>query len=130
MKRLFLIVIALSVALPALSGPKNSIFDKEHINVSVYGRYQHILDWHGIYNDMLQTHGSFLTGVQVGLDTHPSDSCWWANAYNYPSLSLGFSYDNTGSMNTRPGTSFGDFYSLYAAAELDFSVRESFLWVP
>lgn len=120
MKRLFLIVITLAVALPAVSGPKNTIFDKEHINVSVLGRYQRMLDWHGIYMDMLDTHGSFLTGVQVGLDTHPSDSSWWANAYNYPSLSLGFSYDNTGSMKTRPGTSFGDFYNLYAAAEFEF----------
>lgn len=120
MKRLFLIVIALSVAFPAFSGPKNTIFNKEHINVSLLGRYQHMLDWHDIYMDMLDTHESFLTGVQVGFDTHPSDSCWWANAYNYPSFSLGFSYDNTGSMKTKPGTSIGDFYSLYAAAEFDF----------
>ena len=94
MKRLYLIVIALSMALPAFSGPKNTIFNKEHINVSVHGRYQHMLDWHDIYNDMLETHRSTLMGVQVGLDTHASDGSWWANAYNYPSISLGFSYDN------------------------------------
>lgn len=120
MKRLFLVVAVLYVAIPALSGPKNTIFNKEHINVSVHGRYQHMLDWHDIYNDMLQTHGSALMGVQVGLDTHPSDRNWWSDAYNYPSISLGFSYDNAGSMRSRPGTNLGDFYNLYLAAEFDF----------
>lgn len=120
MKRLLLVVAVLSVAFPAFSGPKNNIFNKEHINVSVHGRYQHMLDWHGIYNDMLETHGSALMGVQVGLDTHASDGNWWANAYNYPSISLGFSYDNAGSMKSRPGTHFGDFYNVYLATEFDF----------
>ena len=120
MKRLFLIAIALFVAMPAFSGPKSAIFNKEHINVSIHGRYQHMLDWHGIYNDMLKTHGSTLMGVQVGLDTHPSDRNWWSDAYNYPSISLGFSYDNAGSMKSRPGTNMGDFYNLYLAAEFDF----------
>ena len=120
MKRLFLIAIALFVAMPAFSGPKSAIFNKEHINVSIHGRYQHMLDWHGIYNDMRETHGSTLMGVQVGLDTHPSDRNWWSDAYNYPSISLGFSYDNAGSMKSRPGTNMGDFYNLYLAAEFDF----------
>ena len=88
--------------------------------MSVHGRYQHMLDWHDIYNDMLQTHESALVGVQVGLDTHPSDGSWWANAYNYPSISLGFSYDNAGSMRSRQGTYMGDFYNIYLAAEFDF----------
>ena len=65
MKRLFLIVIAIYATLPVMAGPKGSIFNKEHINVSVHGRYQHMLDWHDIYNDMLQTHESVLMGVQV-----------------------------------------------------------------
>lgn len=120
MKRLLLIVIALYAALPVMGGPKSGIFNKEHLNVSVHGRYQHMLDWHDIYNDMLETHESILAGVQVGLDTHPSDGSWWANAYNYPSLSLGFSYDNTGSMRSRTGTQLGDFYNVYLASEFDF----------
>lgn len=124
MKRLFLTVISICLALPAMSdqrdtGQKSTIFNKEHINVSAFGRYLHMLDWHDIYNDMLETHESTMLGVQVGLDTHPSDGSWWANAYNYPSLSLGFSYDNAGSMKSRQGTHLGDFYNLYLAAEFD-----------
>ena len=126
MKRLFLIVFALCVALPAISGTNNTIFNKEHLNVSVHGRYQHMLDWHDIYKDMLKTHESVLMGVQVGLDTHPSDGNWWASAYNYPSISLGFSYDNAGSMRYRQGTHLGDFYNLYLATEFDF-FRAGFL---
>ena len=103
-----------------MSGPKKNIFNKEHINVSAYGRYQHMLNWHDIYNDMLETHESVMMGIQVGLDTHPSDNNWWSNAYNYPSISLGFSYDNAGSMRSRQGTNMGDFYNLYLAGEFDF----------
>ena len=120
MKRLSIIVIALCATLSVMAGPKGGIFNKEHINVSVHGRYQHMLDWHDIYNDILETHESVLMGVQVGLDTHPSDRNWWANAYNYPSISLGFSYDNAGSMRSHQGTHMGDFYNLYLATEFDF----------
>lgn len=120
MKRLCIVLAALLVAIPVFSQTRNTIFNKEHMNVSVHSRYQHMLDWHGIYNDMLNSAGSVLTGIQLGFDTHPSDSSWWSYAYNYPGLSLGFSYDNAGSMKTKPGTSIGDFYNLYLAAEFDF----------
>lgn len=120
MKKLFLVLFVLLGALPVFAGPGTTIFNKEHMNVSVHSRYQYMLDWHGIHNDMLYTYGSILTGVQVGFDTHPSDSSWWSNAYNYPSLSLGFSYDNADFMKTKPGTNMGDFYNLYLATEFDF----------
>ena len=120
MRKLFLAVISICMTLPVMSGPKKNIFNKEHINVSAYGRYQHMLNWHDIYNDMLETHESVMMGIQVGLDTHPSDNNWWSNAYNYPSISLGFSYDNAGSMRSRQGTNMGDFYNLYLAGEFDF----------
>ena len=120
MERLLTIALSLFVTISSMAGAKGSIFNREHLNVSVHGRYQHMLNWHDIYNDMLETHGSALMGVQVGLDTHPSDRNWWANAYNYPSLSLGFSYDGAGSMKERQGTHMGDFYNLYLATEFDF----------
>ena len=80
MKKLLLAFIVLSGTLPVFAGPGTTIFNKEHMNVSVHSRYQHMLDWHGIYNDMLNSSGSVLTGVQVGFDTHPSDSSWWSGA--------------------------------------------------
>ena len=120
MKRLFFILAALLYILPGLSEERKTGFVKEHLNVSVHSRYQLMLNTHGIYNDMLNSYGSVLAGVQVGFDTHQSDNNWWANAYNYPSLSLGFSYDGVGSMNMKPGSNLGDFYNLYLAAEFDF----------
>lgn len=120
MKRLFLISIVLLGTLPVFSRPAKTIFNKDHMNVSVHSRYQYMLDWHGIHKDMLYSYGSILTGVQVGFDTHSSDSSWWSNAYNYPSISLGFSYDNADFMRTKPGTNMGDFYNLYLATEFDF----------
>lgn len=130
MKRLKLILILLLVAMPLCAIERKGIFDKEHMNVSVYTRYQSMLDWHDIYNDMLDSHTSLLTGVQVGLDTHPSDGNWWAKAYNYPSLSFGFSYDHSSLMKTKPGTNLGDFLNLYLATEFDFFRIGSFSFGP
>ena len=76
MKRLFLIFAALLGVLPLFSRERNTVFDKEHLNVSVHSRYQLMLDTHGIYKDMLNSYGSVLTGVQIGLDTHQSDNNW------------------------------------------------------
>lgn len=120
MKRLFFILAALLYTLPGISEERKTGFVKEHLNVSVHSRYQLMLNTHGIYNDMLNSYGSVLAGVQVGFDTHQSDNSWWANAFNYPSLALGFSYDGVGSMNMKPGTNLEDFYNLYLAAEFDF----------
>ena len=120
MKRLTIIVITLLSAFPVLSATRNTIFNKDHMNISVHGRYQHMLYDSNMYMNVLDSYGSVLAGVQVGLDTHPSDSSWWANAYNYPSLALGFSYDNTGFLKSKPGAHMGDFYNLYLAMEFDF----------
>lgn len=121
MKRVVL-VLSLLLAVVSVHAEKHkaSIFNVDHMNVSVHGRYQHMLDGHSMYKDMLDSYGSCLAGVQVGFDTHPSDSSWWLNAYNYPSLSFGFSYDNTGSLKTKPNADMGDLYNLYMAVEFDF----------
>lgn len=58
MKKLLLAFIVLSGTLPVFAGPGITIFNKEHMNVSVHSRYQYMLDWHGIHNDMLYTYGS------------------------------------------------------------------------
>ena len=122
MRKMFLMLPLLIAAVSvSAAGPrKPGVFNKEHLNVSAHGRYQYMINEHGIHEDMLESYTSVMAGVQVGLDTHPSDSNWWANAYNYPSLSLGFSFDNTSAMKTKPGTSLGDFYNLYLAMEFDF----------
>ena len=120
MKRL-ITIIALTFCITGLSAQhrKPTIIDRNHLNVSVHGRYSHMLDAHGLYDNMISTYGSATAGVQVGLDTHPSDSSWWANAYNYPQLLLGFTYDNTGGMAHKTSSRIGDFYNLYVGAQFD-----------
>lgn len=123
MKRSRKIIASVAVIMAATfvsSARQSSVFDKDHMNVSLHGRYTHMLDGHNMYRDMLDSYGTGLAGVQVGFDTHPSDSSWWAGAYNYPHLSFGFSYDATGALKTKPGARMGDFYNLYAAMEFDF----------
>ena len=78
MRRNLLLVILLLVAGPLYA----QRFDKEHISIYSGGRYSHILDGHGMYRDLLSTYDTVGAGVLVGLHTHPSDSSWWANAFN------------------------------------------------
>lgn len=121
MRRPVIILTALLCILNSFAlTARPTLFNKEHLNVSVHGRYQHMLDVHKLHDDMLYSFNSALAGVQVGLDTHPVDGSWWANAYNFPSLSLGFSFDNTGALKTKPDTNLGDFYNLYLALNFDF----------
>lgn len=120
MKRIVAILIILTgfVNANAQYRAKN-IVNKEHLNVSVHGRYSHMLDAHGLYENMISSYGSATAGVQVGLDTHTADSSWWANAYNYPQLYLGFTYDNTGGLQHKGISRIGDFYNLYAGLQFD-----------
>lgn len=122
MRRISAVAVLLVLALPVFAEgqSKNGVFNKEHMNVSLHGRYTHMLDGHNMYKNMLDSYGSGLVGIQVGFDTHPSDSSWWANAYNYPHLAFGFSYDATGNLKTKPAASMGDFYNIYLAMEFDF----------
>ena len=118
--KIFLVVAAILTATFISGAQQANIFDKDHMNISVHGRYTHMLDGHNMYKNMLDSYGAGLAGVQVGFDTHASDSSWWAQAYNFPHLSFGFSYDATGGLKTKPGARMGDFYNLYAAMEFDF----------
>ena len=63
MKKFYLIVLALLTTLPVYSGPKKTIFSKEHFNVSVHGRYQHMLNEMDIYDEVLNSYGSALVGI-------------------------------------------------------------------
>ena len=118
-KRISVVIVLLFAVFPVSSRQRKTIFDREHTSVSAYARYCHLLDGHGIYDKMLDSYGSVLTGIQVGFDTHTSDSSWFANAYNYPNLSIGFSYDNTGALEYKNNSSLGDFYNLYLALGFD-----------
>lgn len=122
MKKIIAILIILTGVFNAYAQKRTkSIVDKEHLNVSVHGRYSHMLDAHGLYDNLISSYGSATAGVQVGLDTHVADSSWWANAYNYPQLLLGFTYDNTGGLDRKGISRIGDFYNVYAGLQFDIA---------
>lgn len=117
-KLLISLLLVLSASL-SYGQKKSHIINKEHLNVSVHGRYSHLLNGHKLHDNLISTYGSATAGVQVGLDTHVSDSSWFSNAYNYPQLYLGFTYDNTGGTTPRTSSRIGDFYNLYAGLQFD-----------
>ena len=66
MRRLVIILTALLCILDSDSLlARSKVFNKEHLNVSVHGRYQHMLDVHKLYDDMLHSYNSVLAGVQA-----------------------------------------------------------------
>ncbi|MBP5398551.1 MAG: acyloxyacyl hydrolase [Bacteroidales bacterium] len=128
MKKHFLLIFAAVLCLmaPTAFAQSRIKLDKEHLNVSAGGRYNHILNGQDIYGRLVKTYGSGQGGFEVGLDTHPSDSSWWAQAFNFPHLGLGFSYDHTGGLASYEGSKLGDFYNLYGSLQFDFFRVETF----
>lgn len=118
-RKVILALLVLLSAGVAVSGQSRFALDKNHLNISAYGRYSHVLDGQGIYNQLLSSYNSFHAGVELGIDTHPSDSSWWSKALNYPHLGIGFSYEHTGALAVKPGSSLGSFYNLYGSMQFD-----------
>lgn len=119
MRKAIITFTLLLSTLIAFGQKKTSIFDKEHLSISLHGRYSHLFNGHNLYENLISTYGSATVGVQVGLDTHVSDSSWFSNAYNYPHIYLGFTFDNTGGTTPKGSSRIGDFYNLYAGIQFD-----------
>lgn len=124
MKRVFAIV-SLILVLPVLASAQR--FDREHLSVAAGARFNHVLNngHHDIYGRLVSSYDSPGAEIELGIDTHPSDSSWWANAYNFPHLALGFSWNNTGSLRFKNNSRLGDFFNVYAKAQIDL-VRAGF----
>ena len=115
MKRVCIIVFLLLAAVPL----RAQHFDKEHLSVYADGRYSHLLDGHGLYDRLLGSYDTGGAGFQLGIHAHPSDSSWWANAFNYPNLALGFSWNHCSGLAFKNASSLGDFFNLFGRAQID-----------
>ena len=116
MRRNLLIALLLLLAAVPLRAQH---FDKEHLSVYAGGRYSHLLDGHGLYDRLLNSYDTGGAGIQLGIHAHPSDSSWWANAFLYPNLALGFSWNHCSGLAFKNASRLGDFYNLYGRAQID-----------
>lgn len=91
--------------------------DRKHLNISVGGRYSHILNGHNIHSEMLDTKGYGIFNATVGLSTHPEDGGWYERAFNYPTFGIGLSYARLGMLDFKGPSRLGDFVNLYGWAE-------------
>ena len=107
MRKLAVIVLMLLAAVPL----RAQRFDKEHLSLYAGGRYSRLLDGHGMYDCLLDSYDTGGAGILLGIHAHPSDSSWWANAFNYPNLALGFSWNHAGGLAFKNGSRLGDFYN-------------------
>ena len=130
MKRIILCSVAVLSGMLIPSEADAQKLDKEHLSVSIYAGDCHMLNALNIYDKLIDTKDCLLTGVNVGVNTKPSDDNYWAWAWNFPQYGLGFSYNNMGSLRCRPGSSLGDAFSLYGYARFDLVRTERFSFGP
>lgn len=106
--------------------------DREHLDVGAYGRYSHILDGQGIYDNLLASYDYGIYGLSLSYSTRPEDrqGAWYNRAWNYPVFSLGLSYARQGSLAFKHGSRLGDIANLYGAAAFDFVRTARFRFGP
>lgn len=92
--------------------------DNRH-NVSGFARWSHVIDGHGIYDEILESYNYPLGGVQFGFDTHPEDSSYYAAAWNFPHYALGVSFANMGSLDFKNNSKLGNIVNLYGSVRFD-----------
>ncbi|MBR1569438.1 MAG: acyloxyacyl hydrolase [Bacteroidales bacterium] len=93
--------------------------DKEHLSIGARGRWNHAMDAHGLYENLLSSYDYGTAGATVGLQTKPEDGDWFARAFNYPSFGLGLDYARMGSLQFKGISRLGDLTDLYGWAHFD-----------
>lgn len=96
---------------------------ERNLQFGVQGRYSHLLDGHGIYNELAATHNYGVCGATVGW-TGEQDA--FARAWNFPSYGLGFTYAGTGSLQFRNNSRLGNIYNLFGWVEFDLLRTRTF----
>lgn len=86
------------------------------VNVGVQGRYSHVLDGHGLYDQLLGSYNYGIFGATFGWT---GDRDAYARAWNYPGYGLGFSHAGTGSLTFKNNSRLGDIWNLYGWVEFD-----------
>ena len=119
---LMLLAAAIAVAAQPL--------DREHLNAGVQGRFSHVLDGQGIYDNLLNSYNYGLWGATMGYSTRPEDDGWYERAWNYPTFGLGLSYARMGALDFKNASRLGDIANLYGWAEFDLLRTRSFRFGP
>ena len=104
--------------------------DRSHLNLSIQGRYSHVINGQNIYQRLLSTYNYGVYGATLGVSTHPQDGDWYAYAWNYPSYGIGFSFANMASLQCKNNSRFGDVLNLFGWAEFDLLRTRSFRFGP
>ncbi|MBQ9450130.1 MAG: acyloxyacyl hydrolase [Bacteroidales bacterium] len=96
-------------------------------NVGVQGRFSHILDGHGIYDQLLGSYNYGIYGATVGWN---GDRDAFDRAWNNPGYGLGFSYARMGGLDFKNDSRLGDILNLYGWTEFDLLRTRSFRFGP
>lgn len=107
-------------------------FDRDHLDIGAYGRFSHILDGQGIYDNLLSSYDYGIYGLSLDYSTRPDDpqGAWYNRAWNYPVFSLGLSYARQGSLAFKHDSRLGDILNLYGSARFDFVRTSRFRFGP
>ena len=100
--------------------------DRKHLSIGAGGRFNHILDGHNIYNDMLSSRNFGTFDARVGYTTRPEDGNWFERALNYPTFGIGMSYERLGALSFKNESRLGDMVNLYGWAEFNLIRKKNF----
>ncbi len=115
MRRLFAILTVL--LLPCFASAQK--MDISHWSFGAYGRGSHLFDTKNIYDNLIVGKDYATAGVEARYNTHPKDSSWFAQALNFPTFGLAFSFENMASLGFKNSSSLSNIYNLYGTAKFD-----------
>lgn len=129
-RRILLLLVTGLLAAGPFAGAQP--IDREHLDIGAYGRFSHILDGQGIYDNLLSSYDYGIYGLSLDYSTRPEDpqGAWYNRAWNYPVFSLGLSYARQGSLAFKHDSRLGDILNLYGSARFDFVRTSRFRFGP
>lgn len=114
MRRFFLSAVVLLGAAFCLHAQRPDNGFADHISASVVARYSYPINAHDLFERVRLVLGSYGMDAYAEYNTLPGDGSWWAEAYNYPRLGVGLSWDHTSDLQFKERGGFGDFINLSA----------------
>jgi hypothetical protein len=100
--------------------------DRKHLSIGARGRFNHMLDGHNIYSQLINNHNFGTFDATVGLHTRPEDGNWYERAFNYPTFGIGLSYSRVGALDFKNNSRLGDIVNLYGWTEFDLIRKKHF----
>ena len=112
--------LILSILLLSFAQAAAQKIDMEHQTLTLSGGAGYMINALGIYENLLETKLYGTAAMEFGFQTRQSDDNYFAWAFNYPEMGIGFSWLGTGKLEFKNDSYLKDLYTLYGFFRTDF----------